>query len=534
MKTKQKYLSNFSNPLVKFLIQWANVIAVVGSTCLILLATLFPFNFTPTNFSWQTIHSSFGAQSDLNDLVGNVLLFIPFGVSLLSLLIKHKIKLFWAICLTTLTSIGLSLSVEILQIFLPSRSSDYSDLITNSTGGLLGAIGYCLWNLAKFNSLLSRLLETLKPLLSRQKLAAALIIWVLFTGFVALTLQKATYFSNWATDFPLILGNEATGDRPWQGTISQLAIAPRAMDESEITEVFAKQGFLPSELLIANYALTGKDNYQDQTNQLPDLIWQGNQPQNQITTGVNVTSDSWLSTPTPATKLAQKLRQTSQFTISTIVTTANPQQVGPGRIITFSSDPFHRNFTLGQHYSYLIFRLRTPITGENGMYTGLSVRGIFKDNQPIHLILTYKHSFLRLYVNSPENLHILGLTPEITLFRYLFPLEGDNLHLTKFGLLLNKLLYYLLFFVPLGILTALIITLFPTRLSWTILLFMAGIVVPALLLELLIRAEYGLRIDNLSISIAIATITMLLVRNRLIVWLDSDNRYSKQGIRSNW
>lgn len=448
MKSKKKYPSNFANHLVKSLNQWASVIAVVGSVSFVLLVTLFPFNFTPTNFSFQTINSRLGAKSDLSDLVGNVLLFIPFGFSLFGLLIKSKIKILWAIPLTILANTGLSFTVEILQIFLPSRSPDYSDVITNSTGGLLGTISYCVWNLAKFKSQLSRLGKNIKPLLSRQKLAAALIIWVLFTGFVALALQRATYLSNWATDFPLVLGNEATGDRPWQGTISQLAIAPRAMNESEIAQVFANQNFSASESLIANYKLVGKDNYQDQTNQLPDLIWQGNQPQNQITTGVNVTSDSWVSTPTPATNLAQKLRQTSQFTISTIVATANPQQVGPGRIITFSSDPFQRNFTLGQHYSYLVFRLRTPITGENGMYTGLSVRGIFKDNQPIHLILTYKHSLLRLYVNSPENVHILELTPEITLFRYLFPFEGDNLHLTKLGLLVNKLMYYCLFFVP--------------------------------------------------------------------------------------
>jgi glycopeptide antibiotics resistance protein len=521
MKIKQKYLSNFSNPVIKSLNQWANLIAIVVSVSFIVLVTLFPFNFTPTNFSFQAINNHLGAKSDLNDLVGNVLLFMPFGFSLVGWLLKSKIKILWAIILTILANTALSLTVEILQIFLPLRSPDYSDVITNSTGGLLGTISYCFWNLAKFKSQLSRLVKTIKPLLSRQKLAAALIIWVLFTGFMALALQRATYLSNWATDFPLVLGNEATGDRPWQGKISQLAIAPRAIDESEIAQVFANQGFLNTESLIANYALTGEDHYQDRTNQLPDLIWQGTQPQNQVTPGVNLTSDSWLSTPTPATKLAQKLRQTSQFTISTIVATANSQQKGPARIITLSSDPFHRNFTLGQHYSYLVFRLRTPITGENGMYLGLSVRGIFKDTQPIHLIITYKHSFLRLYVNSPENLYILGLTPESTLFRYLFPFEGDSLDLNKLGLFITKLMYYWLFFVPLGILTALIITLFPTRLSFTILSFMGGIVVPALLLELLIRGEYGLRLDNLSLSIAIATITMFLVRNRLIVWLHS-------------
>jgi outer membrane protein assembly factor BamB len=48
-------------------------------------------------------------------------------------------------------------------------------------------------------------------------------------------------------------------------------------------------------------------------------------------------------------------------------TTDDARQTGPARILTFSSDPYHRNFTLGQEGDRVVFRLRTPETGENGM-----------------------------------------------------------------------------------------------------------------------------------------------------------------------
>lgn len=528
MKAKKKSYQNFFNHFIKYFNRWFNEIVIGGIVAVIILLTLFPFNFTPTQFYLPLFSRHYGAKSDLNDLIGNVLLFMPFGFYSMGLLFKsrglcaYKPNLLKVIAVTILTvclSFSLSFSIETLQVYLPSRNSDLSDIITNSTGGFLGAIAYCLWNLVGINHHLSLFINKIKPILSRQKLAAALIIWVLFTGFFAIQLQKATDLSNWDSSFPLVIGNEATGDRSWQGTVSQLQISPQAIKETEIAKLFANRGFSTSESLVANYSFQGKNNYQDRTNQLPNLVWQGNIPQERVTGKVKLTSSHWLSTPTAATSLSEKVRQSSQFTISTIVATANPEQSGPARIISLSKDPLHRNFTLGQEKNELVFRLRTPITGENGMYTDLSVPGIFQNKQLNHLVFTYERSVLKLYVNKIENLSTLALTPEITLFRYLFPFQSSNFSVSKLGLLVSALLYYLLFFVPLGILTALIITLFPGRFSFTILLLIGAIIVPAIGLEFLIQAQNSLRLNNLAFSIAIAVMTMLLVKNKLNLWL---------------
>jgi len=39
---------------------------------------------------------------------------------------------------------------------------------------------------------------------------------------------------NWDASFPLLLGNEASGDRPWLGTLRRLAIYPRALPSDEV------------------------------------------------------------------------------------------------------------------------------------------------------------------------------------------------------------------------------------------------------------------------------------------------------------
>ncbi len=65
--------------------------------------------------------------------------------------------------------------------------------------------------------------------------------------------------------------------------------------------------------------------------------------------------------------LLDRCRRTNQLTIEAVIVPANVRQAGPARIISFSSDPYHRNFTLGQERDRFVLRLRTPQTGENGM-----------------------------------------------------------------------------------------------------------------------------------------------------------------------
>lgn len=80
----------------------------------------------------------------VEDIVINIGGFIPFGFVLSAFLVSvgrvRKVAE-WAI----LGGLFVSLTIEILQVYLPTRSSDLTDVLTNTLGTCLGAIIYAIW-----------------------------------------------------------------------------------------------------------------------------------------------------------------------------------------------------------------------------------------------------------------------------------------------------------------------------------------------------------------------------------------------------
>ncbi len=510
MKTRKSSSRNRRFNAVLFSKHWAGNL-VITSVLLVLIATLFPFNFTPNDLSFQAIFRSFFSHpSSLNDLVGNVILFLPFGFGLADLTRQKGFNHLGAVLIGSVVSSTLSLTVETLQVFLPSRSSSVIDIYTNTTGGLLGAIAFLIWQ-ATAPGRSRELSGFLRQWFSKRTLSVAIVLWVMFTALIVFNLQQAVTFRNWDTEFPLLLGNERTGDRPWAGTISTVEISDRASSLSEVADIFQHQGFASPESLVTAYRLKGQEVYSDQTGHLPDLVWIGSSKRSEEAL---LTSKHWLSTQKPARVLAEKLKATSEFTLSTIVATSDPTQSGPARIISLSGDSFQRNFTLGQEKTNLVFRLRTPITGINGTNAVLSVPDVFSDTKLRHLVLTYKRQILNLYVDNVQQVQSLQLTPDVTLFRYLLPFEAHSIDLTRTNIFIYRVLFYAAFFIPLGFLTAFLILRSKGSLSVQFLLFVSGVVVPAVLTETLLRGS-SFNVSNLMISTMVATFSLLLVKARL-------------------
>ena len=68
---------------------------------------------------------------------GNILVFVPVGmaVALATSTYSRRRALLWG----TLAGFGLSASIELAQLFIPSRYTDWRDLWLNTLGALLGA-----------------------------------------------------------------------------------------------------------------------------------------------------------------------------------------------------------------------------------------------------------------------------------------------------------------------------------------------------------------------------------------------------------
>lgn len=69
------------------------------------------------------------------NVIGNILLFVPFGLSV-AFKVKGTFRLFKVVFLGAM----FSLSIEIIQLFIPNRWTDIDDIILNTSGAFLGYI----------------------------------------------------------------------------------------------------------------------------------------------------------------------------------------------------------------------------------------------------------------------------------------------------------------------------------------------------------------------------------------------------------
>jgi glycopeptide antibiotics resistance protein len=479
--------------LRKLLRQWSEGM-VISSFVLVLFMTLFPFNFQMRQyFSWADLQN----HTTPGDFLVNIPFFIPWGVNLTYFLYRRKLNWLAIALLVTIASTALSALVELLQLFVPSRSSTPADVVSNTLGGIFGlVIFYFLrWQI------LSRL--------NKSFLLKGLTIF--FVGYLSLSCllsMPLTRFYNlnlWDGNFPLLIGNEATGDRPWQGYISELYLSDIALDSDRISNLMTSSASSNNlkDVAIADYSFTEEDRYLDSLDRLPQLTWQGKLVSHEQKQGILLTGDSWLSTEKPATLLKEKIAKTSQFTIITEVATTDNEQTGPARIISYSKDPLHSNFILGQEGQDLVFRLRTPLTGKNGDQPELVIPGVFSDILPHRLVITYAGSIVKIYVDTPKNTQSLELVPGTVLMSYLLPAKAYNS--SNF-----MLLYYGIIFIPLGICLGLIYTILKWKLSLRLILIINCLIFPALLLEGSFISQQGREINpsNLLTYITIAAIAM--------------------------
>lgn len=99
--------------------------------------------------------------------------------------------------------------------------------------------------------------------------------------------------------------------------------------------------------------------------------------------------------------LLEACRKSGQLTIEALVAPDHLNQKGPARIVTFSSSANERNFTLGQQDDRLVFRLRTPATGLNGVNPEVSL-GRLDSTAPRHVAVTYRPGEMACYLDGKE------------------------------------------------------------------------------------------------------------------------------------
>jgi glycopeptide antibiotics resistance protein len=484
--------------------RWVHSVWVFSSLFLILAVTLYPYSFSFHAVSGELIDYSFflgwGRSDDL-DVFVNTLLFLPWGFSLANTLAGTKQCVgLGAFATVFALSAGLSYAVEILQVFLTHRFPSLVDVIANSSGGIAGFLCFRLRRI--------------------QNVRLNLSVYVVAAFLASILLQRGTGLGNWDTTFPLLLGNEKTGDRPWKGYISHLYIADRAISEAEVKQAARQNNALAplADSLLASYRFTTcTERFHDEAGLLPDLLWKERLPTIQSHCGAFLSPNHWLETGGYVPYLVNKIRKSSQFTLGITAATFDTIQTGPARIVSLSINPYWRNFTLGQEQSDLVFRLRTPATAfSNGDKSALRAPGVFANKNLQSLILTYNGSELILYVNEIPSPMKLELGPGSALCSLFLdsPLIGS-----KFC----KLFYYATIFIPLGVLVALITGAMVGHIVKKLLVIIGGSVFASVSLEGLLIAVSGKswNMENLFIS-------MVMTLGTVVVWVWS------QTLRKNY
>ena len=485
---------------------------LISNLILISIVTLFPFNFSLIEeISIVEIWQRFNNPTYPLDLIINVVLFIPFGFSCSLWMHERGIRWKTILLATFASSVFFSLTIEVLQVFLPLRSSTKSDLVTNILGGMIG------YSCSYF---LSISLSQLRKILKAKYLWLSLIAYFTIIVIITIPLPSTTNLGNWDSQFPLLLGNEATEDRPWNGYIAQLSIFDRDFAVRDINQ-FLTEGYVnvrDADSLLVSYTFSEQESFVERKNQSPILTWRGQNSIHHDDRGVYLSENHWLATPVAPTLMTNRIRQSSKFTIYADLALATLQPPSSARIISVSKDPYHRNLTIEQQRKDLVFRLRNPFMGKNGSNFKLKIPNLFNDTNHHHLAITYDNSIVKIYIDKLSNLYSWKLMPEAALFKDIFLHYQDDINILYYAIL-----YYLMVFVPIGMLLALLSIVSRGHFIFRSILISLGTILPSGIVQILLvhGSNNNLNLSNFFLSIAIVLISFFLVRMTIFLKVPS-------------
>ncbi|HEY9769359.1 MAG TPA: VanZ family protein [Coleofasciculaceae cyanobacterium] len=453
---------------------------LIASLSAICVATIFPFKFViPPGFSGRFVIEEFNFGSNVKDYLQNILLFIPFGISL-AFIVDRPQRNTAIILIVGLSGAMVSTAIELTQFFLPIRVSNLTDIIYNSLGATLGGILYC-WR-SDIIQLAIGIIKGDRRKLSLKSLLVAIFSYCSIVILGVWILLINVNLSNWNEDFPLVIGNEATGDRPWNGYINNLYICDRSLSKFEVEKAFEQaDAFFPQlSSLVTVFNFDNPQNYYlDNSHHVAKLLWQSpdssptnhqdilsNLSKHQESAnnlipqklGVLVNSKQWLKTAQPATFLTEKLKKTDELTLFLTISTNDINQDGPARILALSDGIYTQNLIIGQEKTGLNFRLRTPITGSNATQPEFIIPKVFDTNNFHQILITFVNNQLNFYVDNFERKYSFKFTPAIT-FLVCFPWQKQNwkINLKEFDIIRYQQLFYTMIFVPFILLASVLV-----------------------------------------------------------------------------
>jgi hypothetical protein len=356
-------------------------------------ATLAPFDFGAAAQRGELLQY---ATSRLfgGDFRRNLVLFIPFGVLLHHEGRRRSWKLLPLTVVIATSAFLLSATIECAQAFLPSRFSSLTDVFANTVGALIGTAVDRAWGAPVVSFANSLRMRT-----SSRSLAGITAAWAAIAIVFSGALQTRTQLSNWRVDYPLLIGNEETGDRPWRGRVLTLILMDAPTAVASVRRFANGEDIVLPGTTIAAFDLTAGAPYTDAAGNVPKLH------------AVHRAGTSWLRSDGTAATLARRLRANNAFTIRARVASDDSSQDYAARIISNSVSTWRRNFMLGQQGDDLVVRLSTPLTGDDGARVRMHLPDVFSTKEVRDILVTYDGATLLAAVHAGQIVSRMALGP---------------------------------------------------------------------------------------------------------------------------
>ncbi len=400
-------------------------------------------------------------QLDLIDFFLNIILFIPFGVLLFyifrNFIQKHKAVLYIPVVLGIL----LSICIEVLQIFT-DRFTSFWDVISNMLGTVLG------FQVMKNRYIRHTIVTCISGIWSKRIFRLSLLGMYIFFIFIILYYPyHRNTLENWNTSYHLLLGNEATFDRPWRGEIFSVALYNQRLSEDEVENLFRLDYESTSVNLRKGSGLVLLYDFSEGSgNIIHDKMDTGssvNLKAENITwienLGIRLDSNSRVQSIKDTDKLINMLQSTSEMSIEIWLRTLDLAQTGPARILSLSINPDKRNFTLGQNDKDIHLRVRTPLTGLNGSKINLVSSSVLEDKDIHHIVAVFDRGTERAFLDGKPAPDLIRA--DINYLPCIF-----KLGITYF----SRIYFYFLIFFPLGFLISQFFSKF--NLSFTVIIIL--------------------------------------------------------------
>jgi VanZ family protein len=481
----------------------------------ILFFTLFPywFDFSHKNSPGRSLFllsRPLGFDGFLHTSL-NALLFVPFGFALSQFFVGRKRALLKSLSLAVLAGAALSYSIEVLQLYMPTRDSAWDDVLANTLGSLVGMANGLISGRLILDKI-SRWERNAESILSLRRITITVLIYFGLWFVVSIPLQRKTHLNNWDPNSYLIVGYDVKEATRWSGGVSRIQLWDRAVTSDQAIgltgNATSREKFdaEPYRRPLASYVLAQTSPISSDTGFLPSLA---NRPITTLPVKARPSrrndTASVLMSEASASSLSAAVQKSNQVAVlvDCVPSRGNDRE---SAILAIANMSGESDLVLRQEGSSLAVSLRNGLDSRKTLLVWI-VPEVFTANVSRSILFSYDGARGFLYIDGRIVRKSYYLSPGAALVGTLIRIKTDEL-------VAYSGLYDSLVFLPLGFLLGLAVRIIPPGNTTYWLAIGAGILLPGILMECLLVGISGRQASVMQLSLTIGlTIAGMLWMN---------------------